>query len=371
MNRSNRRKPVNHDRSGSQAAHATEAHRRRTRTKILLTLLLIAILAVISLGTIRNARPTGSLTSRCDLLSGGFGASFERHYDAPGGLDPTACGPVHARKPGDKFARRGTWIDNTSSYSGVPTNCIEQGKPPVPGAGHYAVRIHANAGTGGSLRQDCIWMSNWRYITYPADVYYGLMWYFPRVGYNDPSGGQHDEISEFNFHPFIQAGPLGYSLFGDTMQFYVNTGCWRRCSRCRAQYNNGARAENGTRGSNLGPVSTWRIVPKGDLYRGKWIETIVHVHYANDKTGAIQSWWRVKGQTRWNETINQTGFPTIAWGPDSGQKFKWSPSNENGVTTMDHLGVYRTSDKHAPDTTFWIDNWQRRTTFAAVARTMP
>jgi hypothetical protein len=121
----------------------------------------------------------------------------------------------------------------------------------------------------------------------------------------------------------------------------------------------------------MGPIANWRIIPKGDLYRNEWLETIVHVHWASDDTGAVQAWWKVKGQPTWRQTINQSGFPTIDWGPDSGQSFTWTPSNENGVTTMDHLGIYRTSDPHAPNTTFWIDNWQERGSFGAVASTMP
>jgi hypothetical protein len=312
-----------------------------------------------------TALPTGD----CTQNSGGVSDSFETNFSSPGGLNPNLCGAVNPTLRGDNGSKRGTWVDNTSSYSGVPTNCIQQGTTPAPGDGSHAVMIHANAGTGGSVAQDCIWMSSWRYISYPSDVYYGMLWYFPSGSYNDPSGGAHDEISEFNWHPFINAGPLGYSVFGDTMQFYVSTGAWQRTGL--AQYSNGARYENGQAGSNMGPVSNWRIIPKGSLVRDKWIETIVHVHYANDSSGAIQSWYRLKGQSTWNETINQSGFPTIDWGPDSGQNFTWTPNNENGVTTMDHLGVYRTGDTNAPNTTFWIDNYQRQPTFNAVASTTP
>lgn len=313
---------------------------------------------------------TGASTGPCNTLAGGFGDSFDTHYNAPGGLNPSLCGKVSGTKPGDTPRNQGTWTDNTSTYSGVPTDCFEQGTPPTPGAGPGAVRVHANAGNGTSVAQDCIWMGSWRYIAYPSDAYYGLMWYFP-TGYTDPSAGQNDEFSEFNWHPYIYSGPMGYSLFGDTLQWYNNTGAWRRCVGCLAQYNNGARAENGGPGANMGPVSNWRIIPKGDLVRNQWIETIVHVHYANNTTGAVQSWYRLKGQTTWNETINQSGFPTIDWGPDSSQNFTWTPNNENGVTTTDHLGLYRTNDTNVPNTTFWIDNYQRQPTFNAVASTMP
>jgi hypothetical protein len=314
---------------------------------------------------------TALSTGDCRQNSGGVSDSFETHYNAPGGLNPSLCGAVNPTLPGDNGSKRGTWVDNTSSYSGVPTNCIQQGTPPAPGDGSHAVMIHANAGTGGSLAQDCIWMSSWRYISYPSDVYYGLMWYFPSGSYNDPAPGGHDRISEFNWHPYIFNGPLGYSLHGDTLQWIVATG--KYCRGCAsAQYDNEAGYENPPAGaSNLGPITNWRIVPQGDLVRDKWIETIVHVHYANNTSGKIEAWYRYKGDSTWNKTIDQTGFATIGWGPDETQNFTWTPDNQNGVTTQDHIGIYRTAANPAPATTFWIDNYQRQPTFNAVASTMP
>lgn len=320
-----------------------------------------------------QAANTPHRSPKCTSLDHGFSSSFEIHYHAPGGLDPNACGPVYGTKPGDKVRGAHTWMVNTSAYSGVPRNCIRQGRPPKPGKGRYAVQIHADAHSASNrFAEDCIWMNNWRYIKYPANTYYGLMWYFPKGAYKDPAPGNHDVTTEWNFHPYIFAAPLGLSLHGDTLQVYVNTGAWRKCHGCEAQFHNGGEYEHpSAHQDNMAPIWDWRVIPKGHLKRNTWIETIVRVHWANNNSGSIRAWWRLKGQSRWKETVNQRGFPTIAWGPDSSQHFRWTPYNENGVTTVDHIGVYRTGVHPAPATTFWIDNYQRQPTFAAVAKTMP
>jgi hypothetical protein len=239
------------------------------------------------------------------------------------------------------------------------------------------VQVNAVSGQGvNGSSESCLWVNRWRYEQQGADYYYGFMWYFASP-WVDPYGTEF----EFNLEPAICGAPEDMHFYADAVKLGVHTGhvdCVESNHSHHPvgspQYNNGN--ENETSAGNLGGLAQWSIIPQGQLQTGQWYEVIIHIHWATDSTGQIQSWYRLMGQTTWNETINQSGFPTLQWGcnpeNETSTCFTVTQSNQNGWATSDHFGVYRYCNRDpCPADTFYLDNYQERGSFAAVAGTMP
>jgi hypothetical protein len=92
---------------------------------------------------------------------------------------------------------------------------------------------------------------------------------------------------------------------------------------------------------------------------GVWHELIVHVHWATDSTGVIETWHRLKGQTSWTKTASLTGYPTVMLNPDGTYP----------TATTDKIGAYR-AQSTAP-TSVWLDGFTRSQSFQTAASALP
>ncbi|MEP6872489.1 MAG: heparin lyase I family protein [Anaerolineaceae bacterium] len=90
--------------------------------------------------------------------------------------------------------------------------------------------------------------------------------------------------------------------------------------------------DNNGVGARCGTV-TCQIIPQGQLTLGVWHQIVVHVHWATDSTGKVDSWWRRKGEAVWNPEAYITGVPTLQWINNSPY-----PSSQ---TSYDKIGAYR------------------------------
>lgn len=329
-----------------------------------------AIVAVLTAGSSHPAtsppsHPTTS-TPNCATLSS-LSDSFETVYATNGGLNPHVC-YVKGTISHDHL-RAYTW-SNRAPF------CIQNAIPPLPGKGKRAVRVRVTAGEGvNGTGPSCTWANRWRYEQQNTDYYYGFMWYFAR-GWVTPSGRQY----ELNFHPWICGAPVSIAMFSDVVKVVMRGGlnrCALNGTGHRAEsvgYGNGGAEEDGT--GNLGGLAQWSIIPKGQLHSGVWYEVILHIHWATNSTGQVDSWYRRKGQSTWTQTVKQAGFPTLEWGcqPDNATHTctNWTAKDQNGITTVDHFGFYRYCNREAcPADTYYVDNYQQQASFSAVAKTMP
>jgi Polysaccharide lyase len=294
---------------------------------------------------------------------------FETVFGTASGLNPNACAPVYATKPGDTIRAQGTWL---------AASCISNVVPPSPGSGSRAARVAAGAGA------NCTWANRWRYIQLNSDSYYGMMWYFP-AGWSDPAPGGWEASWELNFHPYIWGAPVALSTHGSSMKVSLQTGycVWgKACSYDNGgEYENALACNSGIAGAPpctpISPSGSF-IIPKGQMTTGVWHEIILHVHWAADTSGYVEGWWRKKGSGTWTKTVSLSGFPTVQWGTDDcvptgscpGQNIAWSPSNLNGVTTDDHFGLYRAGGSGAA-VTYYLDDLDIGTSFASVTAALP
>jgi hypothetical protein len=94
--------------------------------------------------------------------------------------------------------------------------------------------------------------------------------------------------------------------------------------------------------------------------QGHWYEVVMHVHWAADNSGQIQTWFRQKGQTGWTQSASYGGHPTVQW--EAG-----SPCCVSQVS--DKIGAYR-GYSTAP-VSVWLDGVSTARTWAGVASTLP
>jgi hypothetical protein len=344
------------------------------RLKVILVALMVGIVAVAaacaSTTTHKKAGAAAhaSTAPNCSTLSS-FSDSFETVYaSSNGGMNPSVCTTTR-RVPNDQ-------LHGTTWQNKVPS-CIKDVVAPTPGDGPHAIEVNAVAGAGvNGSHPSCTWAQRWRYEQQNTDYYYGFMWYFAH-GWVAPSGLQY----ELNFQPNICGAPIGIRMFGHAVKLQMRTGkntCLLTGTGHHAgsvQYSNGG-GSSATSSGNLGGLAHWSIIPQGHLQTGKWYEVILHIHWATDSTGQVQSWYRLKGQARWNQTINQSGMPTLEWGCKPNHATQTctniTPSNQNGWVTVDHFGFYRYCNRDpCPADRYYVDNWQQQSSFAAVAATMP
>jgi hypothetical protein len=307
---------------------------RRFLTLIVsLAIVAAIIIAVLPAGsshrTTSTPSPPATSTPNCATLSS-LSDSFETVYSTNGGLNPHVC-YVKGTIPHDHL-RAHTW-NNRAPF------CIQNAIPPIPGKGKRAVRVTVTAGQGvNGTRPSCTWANRWRYEQQNTNYYYGFMWYFAR-GWVTPSGRQF----ELNFHPWICGAPVGIAMFSDAVKVVLRGGLHKCVLNGTGhhhvqsvEYRNGGAHEVGT--GNLGGCAQWSFIPNGELHTGVWYEVILHIRWATNSTGQVESWYRQKGQSTWTQTVKQSGFPTLEWGcqPDNATQTcaNWTATNQNGITTV-------------------------------------
>ena len=218
------------------------------------------------------------------------------------------------------------------------------------GQGRYGARFDLPAAENRTACE----VTSQRNIGLLTDDYYGLMVFFPRK-WREPSTvkwGWGLAIAQLGYQG-IWGAPVSLQAHANYIALATQSGLCRPVSSSSP----GCEYVNGQRGNGKPIV----VVPK-PLPLHSWLELIVHTHWATDSSGAVDVWYRVKGQTQWKQTASIRGVPSVQWTPE-----RLSTLHFN--FTVDKIGAYR-----APATfplTIWHDGFVRTTSFAAAAAALP
>lgn len=214
----------------------------------------------------------------------------------------------------------------------------------IVGQGKYAAQFDLPA---AEIRNSCETLAK-RHVALGTDDYYGLMVRFPD-DWQEPSGaGWGLSLAQLNFEN-VSGAPVILDAHADHISLVMQTGLCRSTSGCA--YTSGA-------GGNVAPMT----VAPAPLALGVWHELIIHVHWATDKSGKIEAWHRLQGQTSWKRTVSLRGRPTVQWDEQG-------PRAIRGSVTADKIGAYRGWARFP--VTIWEDGFVRAPTFAAAAARLP
>jgi hypothetical protein len=187
-----------------------------------------------------------------------------------------------------------------------------------------------------------------------SDQYYGSMFYVP-VGWDTGTKAFWGvQVAQYHFTN-VWGSPIAFQLHDDHMTLALETGA---CSPVGSalpgcQYRSQADL---FWGPNLPGAY---VIPRGSMPQGHWYEIVLHVHWASNSTGQIQTWFRQKGQTAWTQSTNLTGLPTV----------QWTTGHLPATTAVDKIGAYR-GYSTAP-VSVWFDDITSATSFNAVTAAMP
>jgi hypothetical protein len=181
-----------------------------------------------------------------------------------------------------------------------------------------------------------------------SDDYYRIDYYFPANWQEPSSDGWGMAIGQFNYEG-IWGPPVGLFAHGDHVRLVTQSGY---CNDYKSA-NPGCTYSSGIAG-NLPETD---VVPRGKLVRGRWVEMVVHVRWAKDGTGILESWYRYRGDSTWNKTVDQRGYPTVQWSS--------SRSASTSDVTCDKIGAYR--GKATFPLTIWNDAFRVGSSFSSVA----
>jgi hypothetical protein len=251
--------------------------------------------------------------------------------------------------------------------------CSNTGTPSTPprlrGSLHYATKI---VGQGaGSLRIDLPADTNAK--TFPleacntetapkpiglgTDSYYGLMVYEP-TGFTIPNtyfGGV--QIEEFHFQN-IFGSPVNWELHTDHITLALNTGS---CVNHSNPHPTCAFRSNADQPNRDGPnLPAYYVIPPGQFVGGQWYELAMHVHWASDNTGVVQTWWKVRGAATWTASADVTGIPTVQFDSVRGCC---------GANYEDEMEAYTFA--LSKPFSVWLDNNISGPTLASVEASMP
>ena len=156
-----------------------------------------------------------------------------------------------------------------------------------------------------------------------SDDYYAIDLMFPS-NWQEPSTAHWGMvIAQFNYQMIIGA-PVALAAYGDKVAIVVQAG----------------KVTGGLPSHSTGPdnngyahctTATCQVIPQGQLAPGTWHQVIVHIHWASDMSGSVETWWRRKGNPSWSQQARYSG-PTVQWTTD--------PLPANYATT-DKIGAYR------------------------------
>lgn len=194
-----------------------------------------------------------------------------------------------------------------------------------------------------------------------SDDYYGLMLYVPQgwtIANNSFWGAI---IAEYHFVN-VWGAPVTLELHPDHLTLALETGSCNPVTSGSpgCQYRSNADHPC-TSTSSYTCLPGYTAIPRGALVQGKWNEIIMHVHWASDSSGQIQTWYRVKGSPTWTQSTNITGYPTVQW------------NSSTGCCTSSYVDLNAaayTAALSAP-LTLWLDNSITGPTYNSIATTMP
>jgi Polysaccharide lyase len=143
-----------------------------------------------------------------------------------------------------------------------------------------------------------------------TDVYYGLSVYVPNnftIPGNFFSGV---ELEEYHFQN-VYGAPIAFQLHANHVTLALQTGACNNHTTVApgCVYHSNADNANG----KTGTLPAEYVIPPGALVQGQWNQMLMHVHWASDSTGQIQTWYKTGTATTWNSSANVTGIPTVQW----------------------------------------------------------
>jgi Polysaccharide lyase len=143
-----------------------------------------------------------------------------------------------------------------------------------------------------------------------TDDYYGLSVYVPQ-GWTIPNKAFDGvEIQEYHFQN-VYGAPISFQLHADHVTLAVQTGACNNHTTAApgCVYHSNADNPNG----NPGTLPAYYVIPRGALVEGQWNQMLMHVHWASNSTGQIQTWYKTSSSGTWNSSSNITGIPTVQW----------------------------------------------------------
>jgi hypothetical protein len=194
-------------------------------------------------------------------------------------------------------------------------------------------------------------------INLGADQYYGLMIYVPQ-GWTIPNNAFDGvEIAEYHFQN-VYGAPISFQLHPDHVTLAVQTGaCTNHATKVPGCVNH-SNADNPN--GNPGTLPAYYAIPTGAFQEGAWNEIMMHVHWANDSTGQIQTWYKTMGAANWTQSTNISGIPTVQWDTARGSVY---------TNYVDETEAY-TSAVTSP-LSLYLGNDVTGSSFNSVAATMP
>jgi hypothetical protein len=219
----------------------------------------------------------------------------------------------------------------------------------IVGQGRYSGRFQLPAWSGGRTRSQ-VYVG--RPVNIGGDDYYSLMVYLP-VGFTTGTSSFWGvSIAELNFQSLGMGGPtIALQAHSDHVTLAMQTGV-----ATTTFPNYGYRSNADSTGSPNLPALY--AIPR-PMKLGVWHELVIHAHWATSKTGLVEVWHRLKGQTSWAKTVSLGGVPTL----------QTNPNGSYPLYDIDVIQAYRAAST-AP-VTVWLDGFSRTTSFNAAAANMP
>jgi hypothetical protein len=165
------------------------------------------------------------------------------------------------------------------------------------------------------------------------------------------------EFMEYHFQN-VYGAPVSFQLHPDHITLALQTGACNNHTTAQpgCAYHTNADNPDG----HPGTLPAYYAVPPGAFREGMWNEVLMHVHWASDSTGSVQTWYRVKGASVWTPSASVSGIPTVQWDVRTGCcAGSWIDLSEAYTGALS-----------AP-LSIWLDNQVSGSSFAAVAATMP
>lgn len=143
-------------------------------------------------------------------------------------------------------------------------------------------------------------------IALGTDGYYGLMIEAP-AGFSIANSTHSVQIDEFHFQNVFGA-PINWEVLQNHITLGIHSGACTNHAlpNPTCAYRSNADASSGPN------LPGYYVIPPGSFQGGEWFEIAMHVHWASDTTGVVQTYWRAKGGT-WQQSSNVTGIPTVQY----------------------------------------------------------
>ena len=218
------------------------------------------------------------------------------------------------------------------------------------------ITLPANSNTSTFPLEACDLLPSAQPIGLGTDGYYGLMVYVPQGWTISNNAFDGVEIEEYHFQN-VYGAPISFQLHADHITMALQTGACNNhtTSAPGCAYHSNADNPNG----NPGNLPAYYAIPPGAFQPGAWNDIVMHVHWASDSTGQIQTWYKVNGAGAWTQSSNVTGIPTVQWDNTRGCCY---------ATSVDETEAY-TAALSSP-LSVWFGNDVSGQTFNAVANVM-